>query len=162
MQPRPTIRWAEPADVPLMLEMIRTLAAYEKLLHEVKATEADLLRDGFGPNRRFECRLAFVGDRAVGYMFFFPIYSTFEGRQGLYLEDIYVAEEMRNKGVGRALLRDLAAITVERGGTRLELRPLTWNPARRLYEAVGFVELGEWVSYRLTGDALAALAARDG
>lgn len=155
-----TVRPAAPADVGTILRFVRELAAFERQPDAVKATEADLLRDGFGPERRFEARIAELDGEPVGFALFFLNYSTWEGRAGLFLEDIYVTESARRHGVGRRLVEDLAALAAERGYARFDLSVLDWNPARRFYAALGFRHLTEWLPYRLDGDALRALAGK--
>jgi GNAT superfamily N-acetyltransferase len=154
-----TIRAAVRADAATIVRLIRELARYEDLEHHVNATEADLLRDGFGPNPRFECLLAERAGDAIGFALFFHSYSTFEGRAGLYLEDLYVAERARGSGVGRRLMAALAAIALERGCARFDLSVLDWNPARDFYHRMGFAQTESWLPYRLQGAALEALAA---
>jgi GNAT superfamily N-acetyltransferase len=152
------IRAATPADVPTILRFVRELAAFERQPDAVKASEADLLRDGFGEARRFEARIGLVDGAAQGFTLFFPTYSTWEGRTGIWLEDLYVAPAARGTGLGRALIADLAAIAVARGCRRLDLSVLDWNPARGFYERLGVERLQSWLQYRVTGDALATLA----
>lgn len=154
----PVVRATRPGDEGTILGLIRELAEFETLLHEVRATEADIRRDGFGTQPRFECLLAELDDDPVGFALFFHNYSTFEGRAGLYLEDIYVRPAARGRGVGRALMRALARTAVERGCARFELSVLHWNPARSFYGELGFTQLADWLPYRLTGAALARLA----
>jgi GNAT superfamily N-acetyltransferase len=156
------IRMAGAEDSATILNLIRELAAFEDLLDQVRATEADIQRDGFGPDRRFECLLAEVDGRAVGFALFFTSYSTFEGRAGLYLEDIYVAESARGLGIGRALIARLARLADGRGYPRLDLSVLHWNPARAFYERLNFRQSADWLPYRLSGPALRALAEEDG
>ena len=153
------VRAATPADAPIIVQLIRELAAYEKEpLANVKATEADILRDGFGPQRRFECLLVEVGGRAAGFALFFHNYSTWEGRAGIYVEDIFVSEWARGRNIGRRLLAEIAAIAEARGCRRVDLSVLQWNPARAFYERIGLIEMSDWRPYRLRGEALAALA----
>jgi ribosomal protein S18 acetylase RimI-like enzyme len=154
----PAIRAATPEDVGVLLELIRALARFERAPDAVVATEADLLRDGFGTTPRFEARLAFVDGKAAGFTLFFHNYSTWEGRPGLYLEDIYVHDWARRRGVGRALIADLARLAIARECARLDFAVLHWNPARAFYEALGIGPLDEWVPYRARGEALEALA----
>lgn len=156
-----SVRFAVAGDVPVLLALIRDLAAYEGAPQAVVATEADLLRHGFGAERRFEALLAFAEGRPAGFALFFPNFSTWLGRPGLYLEDLYVAEWARRRGVGRRLVARLAAIALERGWGRFELAVLDWNPARGFYDRLGFVRLQEWLPYRAAGPALARLAALD-
>jgi len=152
------IRSATSADVGTLLHFVRALAEFERASDKVTASEADLLRDGFGPIPRFEARLAYIDREPVGFTLFFTTYSTWEGRPGLYLEDIFVAEKARRHGVGRALIVDLARLAVERDYRRLDLSVLDWNPARGFYERLGIHQNAGWVPYRVSGTALAALA----
>jgi ribosomal protein S18 acetylase RimI-like enzyme len=154
------VRPAMPTDAPIIVGLIRELAAYEKEpLANVKATEADILRDGFGPRQRFESLLVEVGGRAAGFALFFHNYSTWEGRAGIYVEDIFVSEWARGRNIGRRLLAEIAAIAESRGFLRVDLSVLHWNPARAFYERIGFVEMSTWRPYRLKDEALASLAA---
>lgn len=158
--PAPVIRTAEPADAGRILALIRELALYERAPPEsVKVTEADLLRDGFGPERRFEVLLALEGETPLGFVLFFPNWSTWEGRAGLYIEDLFVSERARGRGLGRRLLAAVAARAVARGHARVDLSVLDWNPARAFYERVGMAEMKAWRPYRLTGEPLRRLAA---
>ena len=152
------IREAEVGDAETILRLIGELAVFEKLSHAARADLEDILRDGFGERRYFECLLAERAGEPIGFALFFPNYSTFEGRPGLYLEDLYVSERARGLGVGRMLLARLAAITVERGWRRLDLQVLHWNPARDFYHRLGMTHNEDWLPYRLSGDALARLA----
>lgn len=155
------IRLAGREDAATILRLVRELAAYENLLDQVRASEADILRDGFGPTPRFECLLAEHDGAAVGFALFFHSYSTFEGRSCLYIEDLYVNERFRGLGLGRALMTRLARLAVARGCARLELAVLDWNPAREFYRRLGFDHNTDWLPYRLGGARLEALAARD-
>jgi GNAT superfamily N-acetyltransferase len=157
--PEIEIRDARPEDVAILLDLVKQLAAFERAPDAVVATEADYLRDGFGPDRRFEARLALVGDRPAGFALFFPTWSTWEGCAGLYLEDLFVAEWARGLGVGRRLMADLAAIAITRGWTRFDFSVLAWNPAREFYHVLGFSHRDEWLPYRLDGEALKRFAA---
>lgn len=149
-------------DAGVILEMIRELAAYEKLSHIVAATEHQLRRTLFGERPAAEVLIAKWNAESVGFALFFPNYSTFLAQPGLYLEDLYVKTHARGKGVGLALLRELARIAVERGCGRLEWAVLNWNdPAIGFYRALGAVAMNEWTTYRLSGDALTRLGARD-
>ena len=156
--PRITIRSATADDVPLILEFIKALARFEKEPDAVKTTPEDLLRDGFGEQPQFEVLIAERDEEPVGFALFFTTYSTWEGRPSLYLEDLFVVESARKHGVGRALMAKLAAICVERGYQRLELQVLDWNPAREFYHRLGMGHMNEWLPYRLSGQALHALA----
>jgi GNAT superfamily N-acetyltransferase len=157
--PTLTIRPAVPADVETILSFIKGLAAFEHEPDAVKTTAADLLRDGFGAQPKFETLLAERDGKPVGFALFFPTYSTWEGRSGLHLEDIFVLEEERGKGVGLRLMTALAALAVARGCARLELAVLHWNPARTFYHRLGMTHLDEWLPYRISGEALRNLAA---
>ena len=156
-----TIREALPADAGTIVRLIGELAAYENLAGLVRITEEDVLRDGFGERRCFECLLAEVDGRAVGMAIHRPSYSTFDGRPGLYVEDLFVAENARGLGIGRMLMARLAAVARERGCSRMSLAVLHWNPARDFYRRLGFAQVEDWQSYQLAGDALARLAADD-
>jgi GNAT superfamily N-acetyltransferase len=155
---RINIRPAAALDVPLVLEFIRELAEYEKLAHEVCATEEQLRATLFGPRPAAEVVIASEGDTPVGFALFFPNYSTFLGRPGLYLEDLFVRPDARGKGIGRELLEYLARLTVERGWGRLEWRVLDWNePSIAFYRKLGAEPLDDWTVFRVTGDALKKL-----
>lgn len=154
----PFIRPATPADVPAILSLIRELARFEHAEDQVKASEADLLRDGFGDRPAFEALVAEREGAVVGFALCFPNYSTWEGRAGLYLEDLYVRETERQSGLGRQLLAAVAARCLERGGGRVDLQVLDWNPARRFYSKIGLSQQTEWLPYRLTRQALLKLA----
>jgi GNAT superfamily N-acetyltransferase len=154
------IRPATPADAGTIVDLIRELAIYEKEpLTSVKASEADILRDGFGPTPRFECLLVEVAGRPAGFALYFHNYSTWEGRAGIYVEDAFVSEWARGRNIGRLLLAAISALAEARGCTRVDLSVLHWNPARAFYERLGFVETEEWRRYRLQGEALRQLAA---
>jgi GNAT superfamily N-acetyltransferase len=154
-----TIRAATPADIPQILAFIRALAAYEREPDEVTATEADLMRDGFGPNPFYFCLIADHDGQPAGFAFYFFNYSTWKGRPGLYLEDIFVHPEFRGLGIGKALLERVAAIAVEKDCPRLQWEVLDWNtPAIDFYRAMGAEFLDEWRNVRVSGDALKRLA----
>jgi GNAT superfamily N-acetyltransferase len=154
-----TIRFAETADVPVIAELIRGLARYEKLEHEVTLTEELLAQNLFGPRRYAETLVAEHGGTAVGFALFFHNFSTFLARPGVYLEDLFVVPEHRGGGVGRALLARLAQIAVERGCGRLEWAVLDWNrDAIGFYERLGAHPNSDWTVYRLTGEPLHSLA----
>jgi GNAT superfamily N-acetyltransferase len=153
------IRPAEAADVPLILAFIRGLAAYEKLLPEVTATEEQLRATLFGPRPAAECVLAFADGVPAGFALFFTNYSTFLAQPGLYLEDLFVAPEFRGQGIGQALLRHLARLANQRGCGRMEWSVLDWNqPAIDFYESLGAERKTDWTICRLTGDRLARYA----
>jgi GNAT superfamily N-acetyltransferase len=159
MAQKTIIRTATPADVPLILTFIRALATYEREPDAVTATEADLLRDGFGPNPFYFCLIAEYDGVPAGFAFYFFNYSTWVGRPGLYLEDLFVHPEFRGLGIGKALFQRVAAIAVEKGCRRLQWAVLDWNtPAIDFYRAMGAEFLDEWRNVRMTGDALQRLA----
>ena len=154
-----TIRPASRDDVPLVLQFIHDLARYERLDHEVSACEADLAEALFGERRHAEVVLACRGGTPVGFALFFHNFSTFKGRPGLYLEDLYVRPEARGLGIGSRLLAHLARTAVERRCARLEWAVLDWNePSIGFYRSLGAVPLDEWTVFRLTGEPLALLA----
>jgi GNAT superfamily N-acetyltransferase len=154
------IRPATPADVPQILTFIRELAEYEREPHAVLATEADLLRDGFGQTPRFQCIIAETDTHeAAGFALYFTSYSTWRGHHGIRLEDLYVTPSRRGQGIGKALLRHLARIAVEQGCPRFEWDVLAWNtPAIAVYESIGAQILTEWRIMRLSDEALTMLA----
>ena len=153
------IRPATERDVPLILEFIKGLAQYERLLHEVVATEESLRETLFGARRYAEVLFCHLGETPAAFALYFHNYSTFLGRPGLYLEDLYVKEEFRGRGLGRALLRHLARLAKERGCGRLEWAVLDWNePAINFYKALGAIPMDEWTVFRLTGEALDRMA----
>jgi GNAT superfamily N-acetyltransferase len=155
-----TIRAAAVGDVPLILAFIRDLAEYERMLDRVVATEAGLREALFGARPYAEVVIAEDGGQPVGFALFFHTFSTFLGRPGIYLEDLYVRPEARGHGVGRALLVHLARLAEARGCGRVEWAVLDWNaPAIGFYERLGARPNAEWTVYRLTGAPLAALAA---
>ncbi len=157
-----TIRTAERGDVPLLLGFIRELAKYERLADEVSATEDVLERTMFGEHAYAEALLGYAGETPVGFAIFFHNFSTFLGKPGLYLEDIYVKPEHRSNGYGRAMLRHLAGMAVERGCGRVEWAVLDWNEsAIQFYRTLGARPMDDWIIYRLDGDALRALAGAD-
>jgi GNAT superfamily N-acetyltransferase len=158
MQERVRIRPATAGDAAAIVRLVRELADYEKLADQVRITEADVLRDGFGERPRFECLLAELDGEAVAFALFFHNYSTFEGRPGIYLEDLHVTEAARGLGIGQRLMGRLAALALERGCRRLELWALHWNPARDFYQRLGFRQMEDWLPYRIDGDALWRLA----
>lgn len=150
---------ATPADVPLILGFIRELAEYEHLSDQVSATEAALQATLFGARPAAEVLIARESGEPAGFALFFPNYSTFLAQPGIYLEDLYVKPALRGHGIGRALLARIAALAVERGCGRFEWSVLDWNaPSIGFYRSLGAVAMDEWTLFRLTGDALAALA----
>ena len=156
------IRPAIPADVPQILAFIRGLATFEREPDAVLATEEQLLADGFGPNPYYFCLIAEQDGRPAGFAFYFFNYSTWLGRPGLYLEDLYVEPEFRALGIGKALLKRVAAIAVEKGCPRMQWEVLDWNtPAIDFYKAMGADLMNEWLNVRIDGDALKKLAAID-
>jgi GNAT superfamily N-acetyltransferase len=157
------IREATREDVPQILAFIHALALYERDPDAVTATETDLLRDGFGPNPFYFCLIAESDDRPAGFAFYFFNYSTWKGKPGLYLEDLFVEPEFRGLGIGKALLERVAAIAVEKNCPRLQWEVLDWNtPAIEFYRAMGAEFLDEWRNVRVSGDALRKLAGRNG
>lgn len=145
-------------DVPVILEMIRGLAEYEKLSAEVSATEEQLRRTLFGDRPAAEVLLAYDGDACAGFALFFTNYSTFLAKPGIYLEDLFVKPEVRGRGIGKALLTRLAQLAVERCCGRVEWAVLDWNaPAIAFYKTIGAVPMDEWTVFRLTGHALLEL-----
>lgn len=155
-----TIRQATAEDVPLIMHLIRELAAYEKLAHEVVTTEAQLRANLFGARPQAECVIAEDAGEAAGFALFFHNFSTFLGRHGLYLEDLFVLPAHRGRGIGRALLVYLARLAIERGCGRFEWSVLDWNEsAKGFYRSLGAHHIEAWQIFRLTGDALQALAA---
>ena len=154
-----TIIPAREADVPVILQMIKGLAEYERLSHQVIATEDSLRETLFGPRPAAEVVLAYDGREPVGFALFFHNYSTFMGRPGLYLEDLFVVPSWRGRGVGRRLLTRLASIAVERGCGRMEWAVLDWNEsAIGFYKRLGASVLEDWRICRLTGEALVRAA----
>ena len=154
-----SIRSATEADVPVLLTFIRELAEYEKLAHEVSATEERLHATLFGPRRFAEALLACLDDEPAGFALFFHNYSTFLARPGLYLEDLFVRPAYRGRGLGKLLLTTIARIAMERGCGRYEWTVLEWNtPSIRFYESLGAEMKGDWRIMRVTGAALEKMA----
>jgi GNAT superfamily N-acetyltransferase len=154
-----TIQPATIDDVPAILGFIRGLAEYEKLSHEMEATESQLREHLFGSRPAAEAVIARVGEESVGFALFFTTFSTFAGKPGIWLEDIFVLPKHRRGGIGRALLRAVAQIAVRRDCGRLEWSVLDWNePAIQLYRKLGAVAMNDWTTQRVTGDALQRLA----
>jgi GNAT superfamily N-acetyltransferase len=158
-----SIRAATPADIPLILDLIRALATYEREPNAVKTTEADLLRDGFGPHPCFECLIAENQDgkepEAAGFALYFNNYSTWRGRPGIHLEDLFVLPRFRGQGIGKALLARVAARAAEQGCVRLQWDVLEWNQtAIDFYHSLGAKFLDEWRIMRVNDDAIRSLA----
>ena len=152
---------AAESDVPLILSFIRKLAEYEKLSHMFMATEENLREHVFGANPVVEVLLAYWDEEPAGFALYFLNFSTFLGRPGLYLEDLFVEPAQRGKGIGKALLKHLAKIVVERGYGRMQWAVLDWNtPSIEFYRSLGAVPLDDWITYRLTGEALEYLAGK--
>jgi GNAT superfamily N-acetyltransferase len=153
------IELATERDVPVILQLIKGLAEYEKLAHEVVATEAGLRQSLFGARRVAEVFIGYAAAEPVGFAVFFHNYSTFLGRAGIYLEDLFVLPQWRRRGLGTQLLRRIAHTAVERGCGRLEWSVLDWNePAINFYKKLGARAMDEWTVYRVTGEALKNLA----
>ena len=153
------IRKATAADVPLILNFIRALAAFERAPEQVTASEEDLLRDGFGASPIYWSLIAEIEGRPAGFAFYFYNYSTWKGRPGIYLEDIFVYPEFRGQGIGKALLKEVAADALARGCRRMQWEVLDWNtPAIDFYRAMGAEFLDEWRNVRIESDALERLA----
>ena len=155
------IRAATPQDVGLLLTLLGELAEYERLAHEVRATEELMRRALFSERPAAEALIAELGDQTAGYALFYPTFSTFLAIQGVWLEDLFVRPSCRRNGVGRALLAAVAARTRERGGQRLEWSALDWNElALDFYEGLGARRMDEWITHRLIGSKLEELAAQ--
>ena len=154
-----SIKSATEHDIPLIFAFIKELADYERLSHEVTATEADLRSALCGPRPSAEVVIGYAGEDPAGFALFFQSFSTFVGRPGLYLEDLFVRPQWRGRGFGSRLLAHLARVAVERGYGRMEWSVLDWNEmALRVYRKVGARPMDEWTVHRLTGDALRRLA----
>ncbi|MBB2182651.1 GNAT family N-acetyltransferase [Lachnospiraceae bacterium MD1] len=154
------LRFAEEKDVPLILELIKELADYEKMLDEVVATEEDIYESLF-ERKVAEVVIGEYQNKPVGYIIFFHNFSTFLGRPGIYLEDLYVKPEMRGKGMGKIMLSFLAKLCIERKCGRLEWNCLDWNqPSINFYKQMGAIPMDEWTIYRVCDDALKKLAMR--
>ncbi len=154
-----SIRAAVPSDIPLILDLIRALATYEREPDAVKTTEADLLRDGFGPHPVFECLIAENEGEPAGFALFFYNYSTWRGRTGIHLEDLFVLPKFRGLGIGKSLLSRVAARAAEQGCVRLQWDVLEWNQtAIDFYQGLGAKFLDEWRIMRANDDAIQTLA----
>ncbi|MGE0717962.1 MAG: N-acetyltransferase family protein [Alphaproteobacteria bacterium] len=158
--PEIAVRPATRADVPAMHALIRGLAEYENLADKVVSTEDDLLRDGFGPHPAFEARIATLDGRPAGIALFYPTYSTFSGRAGLFLEDLFVEPWARGHGLGRLIMEDLARTAVARSWGSIVLHVLDWNPTRQFYDRLGFRQHTEWLLCTLSGEPFDRLAGR--
>lgn len=157
------VRSATKVDVPIILSFIKKLADYERLSHEVVATEEILRETLFARRRTAEVAIGYYKREPVGFVLFFHNYSTFLGRPGIYIEDLFVDEAFRRRGFGGALLRHVAKVAVERSCGRLEWSVLDWNePAINFYRKLGAVPMSEWTVFRVTGDGLTRLASECG
>lgn len=155
------IRPATPNDIPEILKLIHELAEYEKLAHLVVITADDIRRDGFGEKPFFHVLMAEWDGKPAGYALYFHNYSTFRGRPGLFLEDLFVRPQFRRKGIGKALLLHLAKIAVEKVCARFEWQVLDWNtPSIEFYKSLGAEVMKEWLTMRVAGEALEKLAAQ--
>jgi GNAT superfamily N-acetyltransferase len=155
------IRPASGGDAATILDLIKALAIYEREPDAVTATEADILRDGFGATPKFRCVIAEWDGQAAGFAFWFYNYSTWQGQPGLYLEDLFVKPEFRGKGIGKALLLHLAKVASDENCGRFEWSVLDWNtPAIEFYESLGAKLHKEWLRMRVEGEALSKLASR--
>lgn len=155
-----TIRDAVAGDAALILAFVRDLAEYEHLSHEVEATTDDIEREMFGPSPKVFCQIAAVDNRPVGFALWYYTFSTFQGRHGIWLEDLFVNPDSRGLGIGKALLIDLAQRCVRQGLGRFEWAVLDWNqPSIDFYRSQGAIFLDDWRRCRVTGDALARLGA---
>lgn len=153
------IRKAQPQNVGTILQMIRGLAEYERAPHMAQATEADLLRDGFGPDPKFHCVIADWEGTPAGFALYFYNYSTWKGRPGIFLEDLFVWPQFRGKGIGKALLLHVAKIAVAENCGRYDWQVLDWNtPSIEFYEGLGAKRMKEWLPMRVEGNALLELA----
>ena len=156
------IKPAMPADAPIILQLIRELAEFEHLLHEVQATEEQLREQLFGARPGAEVVIARMGDEVAGFALFFHNFSTFLAKPGIYLEDLYVRQKFRGQGCGEALLRHLARLAIERGCGRLEWSVLDWNVrAIDFYKSLGAVPMEQWTVHRVSGDALVKLGSEE-
>lgn len=158
------VRRAILADAEDIVDLVRALATYEgEPPSTVKLSAADVRRDGFGPQPKFEVLIAEDGGRAQGFALFFPNYSTWEGRAGIYIEDLFVREEARGRGLGRALVTAVTVIARARGCPRIDLNVLDWNPTRDFYHRIGARHMQDdkqsWLPYRMRAAEIAALAA---
>ena len=154
-----SIRPARREDAPAIMEMIHELAAFEKEPQAVRSSVEDLAEAGWGDTPRFEAIIAEDTERnPLGFALYYRTFSTWEGRHGIFVEDLYVKPATRGSGIGKALLADVARTTLAEGCVRLELNVLHWNPARDFYHAIGFGHLSDWLPYRLEGEGIGKLA----
>lgn len=154
-----TIRDARAEDASVVVGLVKALADYEREPDAVKMTEQDVLTYGFGEHKVFSCLLAEWDGHTAGFALYFPTFSTWDGKPGLYLEDLFVLPEFRGRGIGKTLMAALARIAVEKGFTRFQWQVLDWNtPSIDFYESMGAVHLKEWYTYRLSGEPLRKLA----
>jgi GNAT superfamily N-acetyltransferase len=154
-----TIRPATASDIPLIQQFIRDLAEYEREPAAAVATQQDLLRDGFGPEPKYRCTIAEWDGQPAGFAFFFYNYSTWQGKPGLYLEDLFVKPNFRGKGIGKSLLLNLAKIAVAENCGRFQWQVLDWNtPAIDFYQSLGAEMMSTWLTMRVSGDNLRRLA----
>ncbi len=157
--PAISVRPATPDDAGTIVEFVRLLAEFEhEPVEHVRLTEEDVRRDGFGDAPAFEALIADLDGTPVGFALMFPNYSTWEGRSGIYVEDVYVRDEHRNHGVGEAIMVAIARLALERGAARIDLAVLDWNPARGFYERLGMSHQADWLPYRMERAAIEALA----
>jgi GNAT superfamily N-acetyltransferase len=153
------IRRAKAGDEPVIVDLLRELAEYERLLHKFRLTPEDVTRDFLGPAPVISCDLAFAEEAPAGIMTWYPTYSSFTAARGIYMEDFYVRPSLRGKGIGRAMVADLARRAVASGALKIEWAVLTWNkPSIAFYENLHAERVDDWHIYRLVGEALAALA----
>lgn len=157
-----SIKFAEPEDAGIILDFVKKLAEYEKLSHEVKADEKQIHKTLFSGNPKAECIIGYEENEPVAFAIFFHNYSTFLGKYGLYLEDLFVLRGKRGKGYGKMMLKKLARIALDRDCARFEWAVLDWNePAIEFYKALGAKPMDEWTTYRVAGEALKKLAEVD-
>lgn len=155
------IRFATPLDVPVIAQLIRELAHYERAVNEAVATDEEIALALFGDTPHVYCHVAELDGEIVGFAVWFLNFSTWLGSSGLYLEDLFVRESVRGRGVGTALMKELAHVCVERGYTRFQWSVLDWNePSIEFYKSIGAVAMDEWTGYRLSAHALRAFAAK--
>jgi GNAT superfamily N-acetyltransferase len=155
------IRFAEPKDIDIIFNFILELSIYENLEHAFTKNKEDLNKYLFGNKKFAEVLIAEYNEVPVGFALFFTNFSTFECKPGIYLEDLFVLENFRNKGIGKTLLKELANIVISRNYGRLEWTVLDWNPARKFYENIGAKYLNDWLIYRLKGEELLNFAKKE-